>query len=145
MAFTYTGENVQETPQYKLPPIDDYTVKIMKGEEKISKTGKSMICLNAKIQHKDYHNELFEYIVDDEYAQQKIFNICTALGIPVTKGMPVTPQLFVGKTGTVRIKHDQYNGETNARIHYWKKPAETHSSPASSSPASSVTPDDIPF
>ena len=144
MAFTYTGENVQETPVFKLPPVGDYTVKIMKGEEKLSKTGKAMICLTAKIQHAEYHNELFEYIVDDQYAQQKMYNIMNAVGIVPSRGMAVTPQLFVGKIGEVRIKHDQYNGETQPRIHFWKTKKET--TPAeNSAPATKINPDGIPF
>ena len=143
MAFTYTGENVQETPAFKIPPVGDYNVLITKGEEKISKSGKNMIVLTVKIQHPEYHNEIFDYIVDGEYAQQRIFNILKSCGITPTKGMSITHNTFVNRSGKVRIKHEEYNGETQLRIHYWKAAA---SAPVEAeAPKSGVNPDDIPF
>ena len=121
MAFTYTGENVQERPAFKLAPEGDYNVQIIKGEEKISKRGQNMIVLTVQIVHPEYKNQLFEYIVDNEYAQQRIFDILTSCGVTPSKGMAVTPQTFVNRTGRVRIKHDNYNDEKQLRIAFWKK------------------------
>ena len=121
MAFTYTGENVQERPTFKLAPEGDYNVQIIKGEEKIAKSGKNMIVLTAQIIHPEYKNQLFEYIVDNEYAQQRIFDILTSCGVTPTRGMAVTPQTFVNRTGKVRIKHEEYNGDKQLRIAFWKK------------------------
>lgn len=145
MAFTYTGENVQETPVYKVPPAGDYNVLITKGEEKISKSGKNMIVLTAKIQHPEYHNEIFDYIVDGEYAQQRIFNILKSCGITPTKGMSITHNTFVNRSGKVRIKHEEYNGETQLRIHFWKAAAAAPVDAPEESAKGGVNPDDIPF
>lgn len=152
MAFTFTGENVQERPVFKLAPEGDYTVQIINGEEKISKSGKNMIVLRVKIQHPEYHNEIFEYIVDNEYAQQRIYDILTSCGVALTRGMAVTPQTFLNRTGKVRIKHEDYNGETQLRISFWKKgeaaapaaPAPRGVDPAFG-PAKTTQPDGIPF
>lgn len=151
MAFTYTGENVQETPQYKIPPEGDYTVVVLKGEEKISKSGKDMIQLTLKIQHPEYRNELFDYIVDGEYAQQRIFNIANSCGIALQKGMPVNAQTFVNRRANVRIKHEDYNGEKQIKVKSWLRPTVT-SAPAPSTvvdpafgPPVRVNPDEIPF
>jgi hypothetical protein len=152
MGFTYTGENVQEHPTFKIPPVGDYTVQIIKGEEKISKSGKNMIALTVKIQHPEYRNEMFDYIVEGEYAQQRIHDILTSCGVVLQKGMAVTPQTFVNRTGKVRIKHEEYNGETQLRINYWKKadnpaPAPSRGVDPSFNPANNnnVNPDGIPF
>ena len=150
MAFTYTGENVQERPAFKLAPEGDYNVQIIKGEEKIAKSGKNMIVLTVQIVHPEYKNQMFEYIVDNEYAQQRIFDILTSCGVTPSKGMAVTPQTFVNRTGKVRVKHEDYNGEKQLRISFWKK---TEAAPASSAgrvdpafgPACNVDPDKIPF
>ena len=149
MAFTYTGEGVQERPAFKLAPEGEYNVQIIKGEEKISKNGKNMIVLTAQILHPEYKNQLFDYIVDNEYAQQRIFDIMTSCGIVPSRGMAVTPQTFVGRIGKVKVKHEEYNGEKTLRISFWKK-TENTAAPAAAAPAtaasgSTVNPDDIPF
>ena len=161
MAFTYTGEGVQERPAFKLAPEGDYMVQIIKGEEKISKNSKNMIVLTAQIMHPEYKNQIFTYIVDNKYAQQRIFDIMTSCGITPSRGMAVTPQTFVNRVGKVRIKHEEYNGEKTLRISLWKKqdtasaPAPSFVSPAPQktvapeyAPASSLintAPDAIPF
>ena len=121
MAFVYTGENVQEKPQFKLAPEGDYTIKFVKGEEKISKTGKKMIVLVAEIQHPEYHNLIYEYIVDGENAQQRIYNILSACGIVPRIGQNVTDQTFVGRTANVKIKHEDYNGTPRIKVGFWKR------------------------
>lgn len=148
MAFTYTGENVQETPVYKIPPEGDYQVVIIKGEEKIAKSGRDMIQLILKIQHPEYQNELFDYIVGGEYAQQRIFNIAASCGLALQKGMSVTPQTFINRRANIRIKHEEYNGTTQLKVKKWLRPIkETVPSAPTVDPALGPghNPDDIPF
>lgn len=152
MAFTYTGENVQERPAFKLAPEGDYDVMIINGEEKIAKSGKNMIVLTAQIVHPEYKNKLFEYIVDNEYAQQRIFDILTSCGVTPSKGMTINAQTFVNRTGKVRIKHEEYNGDKQLRIAFWKKPDVSSSAPSAApapvAPApvpGKIDPDEIPF
>ena len=124
MAFIYTGENVQEKIVFKIPPEDDYTVQIIKGEEQLTKTGKKMMKLTCEIIQSEYKNKIFENIVENEYAQQNIHDVFVACGKTPQKGQSITGQTFVGFVGKVRIKHEQYNGETKLRINYWKRPTE---------------------
>ena len=145
MAFTYTGENVQETPVYKVPPVGDYNVLITKGEEKISKSGKDMIVLTCKIQHPEYHNEIFDYIVAGDYAQQRIFNILKSCGVTPVKGMNITAKTFENRSGKVLIKHEEYNGGTQLRIHKWRAAASAPVDAPAEPAKSGVDPDDIPF
>jgi hypothetical protein len=125
MAFTYTGENVQDKPSFKIPPVGEYYVQIMDGEEKISKTGKEMIVLTCEIIQCEYKNKIFEYIVAGDSAQQRIHDILLSCNRTPQKGQAITGQTFVGLVGKVRIKHEQYNGETQLRINFWKRPNES--------------------
>ena len=147
MAFTYTGVGVQETPVYKVPPVGEYTIEVINGEEKISKSGKNMLVLTLKIQHPEYKNQLFEYIVDNEYAQQRIFNIMQSCGITPAKGMTVNAQTFVGRNATIKIKHEEYNGDISLKVDRWQKAKpQTVVDPAfAPAPAAAHNANEIPF
>lgn len=147
MAFTYTGENVQERPAFKVPPVGEYDIEIIKGEEGISKNGANMIKLTLKIVHPEYKNELYEYIVDNGYAQQRIHDILTACGTAPQRGQAITGQTFVGRRAAVRIKHEQYNGETQIKVNYWKRPTVNATAQPNliDTPADDKTLDKIPF
>ena len=143
MPFTYTGANVQDQPTFKLPPEGKYLVKIVSGEEKISrKSGKSMIELVCEIIHPDYKCRLWEYIVDNEYAQQRIHDILQSCGVVPQIGQAITAQTFVGKTGAIKLKIEKSNGEDRARIAYWC--LRDASAPAPETAQNKVE-DDIPF
>lgn len=149
MAFTYTGEGVETRKTPKLPPEGEYYVQITKGEEKISQAGKNMIALTCQIMHNEYHNEIREYIVENQYAQQRIYDILASCGTPPSPGQPIGAQSFIGKSGQVRIGHELYDGEKYPRIKYWKtrgeNPAQTPASSESSAPAQPALVDQIPF
>lgn len=148
MAFTYTGEGVQERPTFKLAPEGDYNATVFKGEEKISKNGKNMIVLQLQIQHPEYSNIIFSHIVDNEYAQQHIFNIMQSCGITPAKGMAITPQTFVNRSCRVRVKHEEFNGNVQIKVKTWLTPPASSPAPstvAPVAPATNVNPDDIPF
>jgi hypothetical protein len=119
--FTYTGENVQTKPAFKVPPVADYDCQITKAEEGISKAGAKMIKLTVKLQHPEYHNELWDFIVDGPYAQQKMYEVLSACGVEPQIGQAVNSSIFIGKIAKIRIKHEDYNGEPQARVAYWRR------------------------
>ena len=150
MAFTYTGAGVEVKKAAKLPPEGDYFVQIIAGEEKISSSGKDMIVLTCKIMHETYHNEIRDFIVAGDHAQQRIYDILMACGTPPAAGMPVNAQTFIGKRGKVRIKHEAYDGDTYPRIRYWKSGNNNNSESQTNAPAQSAATqpdlaDEIPF
>ena len=71
MAFTYTGENVQETPVYKIPPEGDYQVVIIKGEEKIARMKQMYETLgireSATAAIMGYYNSALEIIEKNDF------------------------------------------------------------------------------
>jgi hypothetical protein len=148
MAFTYTAQNVQETPVFKIAPVGEYDIEIIKAEEKISKSGKNMIVLTLKIRHPEYSNEFFEHIVDGEYVQQRIHDILTACGTTPQRGQAITAQTFLGRTAKVAIKHEDYNGTPQIKVKFWKRKSVT-AVPQSENlidvPADDKTLDQIPF
>jgi hypothetical protein len=148
MAFTYTAQNVQEKPAFKIAPVGEYDIEIIKAEEKISKSGKDMIVLTLKIRHPEYSNEFFEHIVDGEYVQQRIHDILTACGTAPQRGQAITGQTFLGKTAKVAIKHEDYNGTPQIKVKFWKRKS-ANAVPQSENlidvPADDKTLDQIPF
>ena len=86
-----------------------------------SSTGHQMMVVCAKILSpagKGLH--LFQYVVlDNEWTQKNIGRILTAVGIPVTKPVDFVPKLIIGKVALVKVKHEVYEGEPQAKINYW--------------------------
>jgi hypothetical protein len=108
-----------------------------------------MIVLTCKIMHETFHNEIREFIVAGNSAQQRIYDILMACGTPPAPGMPVSAQTFIGKRGKVRIKHESYDGDTYPRIRYWKSGNAPQDVQASASTQAAATQpdlaDEIPF
>jgi hypothetical protein len=153
MAFIYTGAGVEARRAPQLPPEGDYYVQIIAGEEKISQSGKNMIMLTCKIMHDKFHNEIRDFIVEGDGAQQKIFDIFDACGFVPTLGMSVLPGTFIGKRGQVRIKHHTYDGQTYPKIAFWRNRngQQEPAAPVTPAPAPAQAPDlindpdEIPF
>ena len=142
MAFshTYNAQNVDADKGGDLKPIPagEYPVRIVKAEDAVSqKTGKDMIRLELEIMIEPFRGrKLFQYIVDDQYADQKIYDILTSC----RKDIPaqVTSGTFFGLVGKVKTKTTVYNGEPRAEINYWLRPKAASAAPTTST-------DEIPF
>lgn len=144
MAWTYNSTGVQTEPQYKLPPVGDYDCQIIACEEKLSQRGQQMLQLTVKIIHGEYHNEIKEYIVNNQHAMQTVFYILNSCGCPPVENQPITPALFIGKRGNIRVKHEPYDGDMYPKIQRWNFPKKTEA-PAVSASTPAVDPDKIPF
>ena len=152
MAFnrTYNAGNVDQSHSYAAIPAGEYNVRIVVSEDRVSKSsGKDMIALELEIIDGPFSGrKLFQYIVDDQYADQKIYDICQSCRkeIPQT----ITSAVFRGLTGRVKTKQSFYNGEPKAEINYWIRPkgdAAPHPpvDPAMGPDAAAPQADDIPF
>jgi hypothetical protein len=42
-------------------------------------------------------------------------------GITPAKGMTVNAQTFVGRNATIKIKHEEYNGDISLKVDRWQK------------------------
>lgn len=143
MAFNrrYNPAQVETSHAAKPIPEGEYAVRIVSAEDAISKSsGKDMIKLEIEIAGGEFSGrKLYQYIVDDQYADQKIYDILTACRrtIPDT----VTSGVFAGLTGRLKTKTTIYNGEPRAEIRYWCTPK----NPAPAAPAEQPEEEEAPF
>jgi hypothetical protein len=110
--------------EFKLVPEDDYIVQVVKGEAKVSSAGNDMIALELKIIKSESGDEgnqgskLFDNIVTgNDFTMTKVASIRRSTGC---KAVEINENTFVGLVGCVKVKHEEYKGETKARVHYWK-------------------------
>ena len=151
MAFNHTyNQNNVETDRGGNPPAlpaGEYTVQIVKSTDRISqKSGKDMIELELEvIQPTQYAGrKLWVYIVDDQYADQKIYDIFRSAGKPVPQ--QVHSGVFLNLVGKVKTKQRVYNGETRSEVNYWiPKKIDADTAAAVAAEVAGVKTDDIPF
>lgn len=108
----------------------DYEVFIKSAKEDYTKGGKVHIALDLVIRedfaqkHKNCHifAKLWQGRETGAYNSQQINSIGKALKIPNGKEYPNLDALladFTGKCCRVRVKHEEYNGYTNAKVAAW--------------------------
>jgi hypothetical protein len=110
----YDPSKYDPTPAFELPPEGEYWLCVEDAEEKRSKAGNEMI--EVKLSVDGYACHIFHAFVDNEYIQKYLDRFFASFGI--------TPGDFnlsgwIGRKGKARIKHEEYNGRTNAKIGYF--------------------------
>lgn len=125
MAFnrTYNQQNVQTergNGDFAPLPAGEYNVQIAEATDKVSKSsGKDMIELTLEVIDTGAYagRKLWVYIVDDQYADQKIYDIFRSAG----KSIPpqITRASFLNLVGRVKTKQRSFNGEIKAEVNYW--------------------------
>ena len=131
MSFTVNYDDAFEGSD--LIPQGDYEVIVKKAEEKETKDGsKKYISIQLAVRNdidQKYKNKIiFESLFkgkDTGKYQMKQFNtISKALKIPNGKNYGSLDELlgdWNNKPVLVRIKHEQYNGNTNARVGFYNE------------------------
>ena len=149
MAFNrvYNSQNVQQQPTFQPLPAGEYPVKIVEAADKVSKSCKDMIELKVEVASGPHKGaRLYYYIVDDQYADQRIYDVLSSCGIvPIPR--QINSATFRGLSGRVKTKLEMYNGEQRPAIHYWMKPAPGTLStpPPADTNTPSTNPNDVPF
>lgn len=92
--------------------------------ERKSRKGSDMLQVHAEVCEGEQGDGawLLDYIVyDTPYTTQNVCSILDGLGFAVDEGLvyDFTPSLIIGRKGYVKIKHEEYDGKTCARIAYW--------------------------
>ena len=125
MAFnrTYNAGNVDTNrgATATVIPPGEYEVTIVASSDAISKaSGKDMIKLELDITTKPFEKrKLWYYIVDDDNADQKAYEIFASAGqVPP---VALNSGIFKGLHCKVKTKNRLYNGETQAEVNYWIK------------------------
>ena len=107
-----------EETNYKPIPVGDHRVRIASAEEQTSSSGRQMIKLVLEVS--GYNSTIWHYIVfmsdNQKLTNQKLGELWNSFGIPQGN---FTLNSWVGKVGAAKVKHEDYNGETSAKISYF--------------------------
>lgn len=140
---------------FELIPAGDYRARITDVVEKTFKSGNEGYEITLAVN--GYNSHLWYYLVLDKSnpakTNQKIGEFFDSFGITGTS--MGTGKQWVGAAGAVRVKHEEYNGNMNAKVAYvigrkkqdklapWKNNGATQAAPAVDNSVS--IPDDLPF
>lgn len=127
MAWEYKRE---ESDGFGIIPEGDHRIRIEKAEKVQSKTGKDMLKLTFQVSGKS--NKLFHNIVflpdRPEITNRNLTQFFDAF--PSIGDGNFNLESWTGKVGACRVKHEEYNGSDQARVHYFIKPDKAASLPA---------------
>ena len=151
MAFgrTYNSSNVDTSRGHMVIPAGDYDVQIVTVTDEVSRSsGRDQIKLELKIISGPCSGgKLFYYITDDQYADQRIWEVLTSCRREIPA--QISSNTFRGGlTGRVRVKVEQYNGESRPQVNYWMRPkagSQPATAPAAAAPAGTTNPNNVPF
>jgi hypothetical protein len=148
---TYKASTPTERPDHVEP--GDYEVEVVDAVESLSKSGREMIELKLKTSAGSY---LYDFLVFIPNAFWKIDSFRAATGEHVTpdEETEITADDLIGRTGTVRLTIEEYNGKKRNKVVAWLTPKPGRMPGAKSTPAAkpatqsqpkSIEDDDIPF
>ncbi len=150
--------NQYEESSFSLIPVGDHRVRINDVISKKSKSGNDMFEITLDVS--GYGSKLWYYLVldpsDPKKTNQRIGTFFDSFGI-TDYNMANYPR-WKGKIGAVRVVHEEYNGEQQAKVRFClnrknqdKLPAWKESGNASATPAATnfdpiaVSDDELPF
>ena len=117
ISWNFNADDYQEQ-SFAPIPVGDHRVRIREAEEQTSKNGNDMIKLTLDVS--GHASTLWYYLVftpdNPQMVNQKLGQIFSSFGIPVGD---LNLAHWKGKVGACRVKHEQYNGETQARASYF--------------------------
>jgi hypothetical protein len=160
MPWEYNAAEYEEQSFAPIPAVR-HRVRIADVEEQVSKNGNDMFKLTLDVS--GYNSSIWYYLVftpdNSKVVNQKLGSIFDSFGI--TPG-DMNIEHWKGKVGAVKVKHEDYQGEPQARVSYfvgkkgqeelppWNEPEKAASLP-SVAPSGytnvsiDVNDDDLPF
>ena len=148
MNWNYDANDYNEN-SYVVIPEGVHRARISAAEEKTYSTGKEGIAITFDIS--GYSGKVFYNLVfmpeNRQQTNQKLGAIFNSFDIPAGN---MNVSAWVGKVGAICVKHEDYNGEKQARFHYcvnrnkqeslpaWKEPLSGNNN-AASAPAAPET------
>ena len=143
MNWNYDANDYNET-SYVVIPEGIYRARISKAEEKTYSSGREGIAITFDVS--GYSGKVFYNLVfmqeDKAQTNQKLGSLFNSFGIQPSMNLST----WIGKVGAICVKHEEYQGEKQARFHYcvnrnkqdnlpaWKEPlsgnSTTESTPA---------------
>lgn len=152
MAWNYH----REERKFDVVPEGPHRIRIASAEKAVSKSGRDMLALQFEVSGTT--QILYHYIVfladRPEITNRQLTQFFDSF-----KDIPegdFNTQNWVGKVGACMVRHEEYNGNTQARVHYfisaskqadlapWKEPGNPQPS-SGFVPVSDVVDIDVPF
>lgn len=153
-----SGWNYKRDDSRSYAPLPEgvYRIRIASAERATASTGKQMLTLKFDVSgenRKLFHNIVF---LPD---RPEITNRNLTQFFDSFKDIPEGEfelAKLVGKVGACKVKHEEYNGNTQARVDYfiakdkqanlpaWKEPANSDNAPITDTPPANID-DEVPF
>jgi hypothetical protein len=127
-----------EEQSFKPIPIGDHRVRISSAEEQTSSSGRQMIKLVLDVS--GHNATIWHFIVflpdNQKLTNQKLGELWNSFGIQQGN---FNLNSWVGKVGAAKVKHEDYNGEPNAKIAYFITKSKQDKLPAWQEPSNATT------
>ncbi len=158
--WNFNADDYEER-SFDLIPVGNHRIRVAEIEEMTSSKGNQMLKFTFDVS--GYKSKLFWYLVflpdNPKITNQNIGDFCESFGIepPSLQGLLNSK----GKVGACRVKHEEYEGDKQARLHYflkrdkqdslppWQEPSNSNGSSTAPIPVVSAFADlddgDIPF
>lgn len=142
----------REEQTFEPIPEGEHRIRIKSAEKAVSKNGSDMIALQFEVS--GYNSLLYHYIVFLE-DRPEITNRNLTQFYDSFKDIPdgdFNMSNWIGKVGACVVKHDEYNGQKNAKVRYFLKAEKQVDLPPWKEPGDSentivptIDEDDLPF
>ena len=123
------NENDYKEMDFQVIPVGDHRVRIANVEEKKSQNGNDMLVLTLDVS--GYSGSLWFYLVfmpnNPQITNQRLGQIFDSFDIQSNN---MNFSSWIGKVGGARVKHEQYNGETSAKVNYFLSRSKVDKLPA---------------
>lgn len=131
--WNFNSNDYQET-SFKPIPVGDHRVRISSVESGSTSTGKQMIKLVLDVS--GHNGKIFHNLVlnpeNQKLTNQKLGELFDSFGIqPGNFNLPT----WIGKTGAAKVKHEEYNGNTNPKVNYFISKVKQEKMPAWAEPS----------
>lgn len=117
ISWQYDPSQYQEK-NFPIIPVGDYRARIVDVEEKKFSSGNEGYEITLEIN--GYNSKIWFYLVldatDPVKTNQRIGDFFNSFGI--TSPVMGSGKQWIGMVGAVRVRHEEYNGNTVARIAY---------------------------
>lgn len=145
-----------ESAEFQIIPEGEHRIRVKSAEKMVSKSGNDMLKLTFEVS--GYNSLLFHYIVfmpDRVEMTNRMLTQFFDSFKDIREGELDTAK-WIGKVGAAKIKHEEYNGNKSAKIHYFIRANKQNELPAWREPVSEevkstqgmvqdVVTEDLPF